>query len=659
MAKGITWLPTIVLTGILAVAVWSAPTSPLAEEEALRRLVTVRNKMILLPDLLREVGKQTGVTLTCGRELANDKLTVFVKEKPAVELLGHVATILMGEWRKTKDGYLLVQTAQARKWEEELLAWERENRLQDARKTVETYMKQSQRNYAELVREVRQQREAREAGRPPDVLVTPTGERIRVVGPVRSPGEDDYADLHNYLLGRVLSGFTPAQWQAFWQGETFVAATFDLPGALRLPPETLQWLREGVQLELPFEDDQPAQLERRRLLSEAESTQQVLLLFALDEEAGSVRTEIVRFMPSIPLTRTFGSVGGAVMHADRKPLHQLEEHPCLKHWSQWQTPVDKVASTEWLKTEIVPDENKPEPVSEYHGIPFSRQTPFTLAEYLQWLSEHVTVPIVADAYRKVWNQYESIPFHVPGETVADWLKRMMAPKVHEAWWRAEGDWLLVKHSDFWRLRHTELPENTLRQIERRIAQEQFAALLDDYAALAATMTKAQQRRMEMPGGYALRFATHFVFRDLPFLRFWGTLNRAQKTAALRDGFLSLELLPRSQQQSLVRCALEAMLGWFGTIVTPFEGMAEPPGAGLSVSMVTAKRYEVLGIRSATNFATREEAEQVIEDSRRVGDPNKEYRIVEREMVECHYEWVLHPQLRLRSRLILTPLLASD
>lgn len=113
MAKGTTWLLTVALTSVLAVAVWAQQTSPLAEEEALRQLVTVQNKMILLPDLLREVSKQTGVSLSCGRELSNDKLTVFVKGKPAVELLGHVATIVMGEWRRTKDGYMIGRALRA------------------------------------------------------------------------------------------------------------------------------------------------------------------------------------------------------------------------------------------------------------------------------------------------------------------------------------------------------------------------------------------------------------------------------------------------------------------------------------------------------------------------------------------------------------------
>lgn len=140
------------------------------QEELLRKPVTVRQKMILLPELLRDIGKQTEVNLTCTRDLSADKLTVFVEEKPASEVLTHIATLMMGEWRKTEEGYSLSQKARAQKWEEELLAGDRENRLQKARKTVETYMAYSEKDYAELVR---QQREARLSEKPPSVLTHP------------------------------------------------------------------------------------------------------------------------------------------------------------------------------------------------------------------------------------------------------------------------------------------------------------------------------------------------------------------------------------------------------------------------------------------------------------------------------------------------------
>lgn len=107
MANGVLWLLAIVC----ATGAWAQQTNPLADEQALRKAVTIQNKMILLPELLREVGKQTGVSLTCAREMANDKLTVFVKEKLAVELLGHVATIVAGEWRKTRDDYAKLATS--------------------------------------------------------------------------------------------------------------------------------------------------------------------------------------------------------------------------------------------------------------------------------------------------------------------------------------------------------------------------------------------------------------------------------------------------------------------------------------------------------------------------------------------------------------------
>ncbi|MGQ9879325.1 MAG: hypothetical protein ACUVSV_00475 [Armatimonadota bacterium] len=648
------WL--VLTISLLPLCTVRADENPLMQEERLRKPVTVRQKMVLLPDLLRDIGKQTGVNLTCTRDLSADKLTVFVEGKPASEVLTHIATLMMGEWRKTTEGYSLSQKAQAQKWQEELLAWDRENRLQDARKTVETYMMHSERDYAELVRQVRRQREARWAGGPPNVLVTPGGEQIRIFTPV-SASEDDYAELHNYLLGRILKGFTRAQWQAFWRGEVFVAATFDLPGALRLPPETLEWLQQSVQLGLPYEQEELAEAIRRQKLSEAESTQHVLLLFALDEQAGSVRTKIARYIPELPEPLTFGSIGSAAMFTTKQPLHQLEEHPCLQHWAQWQTEPRSPSSPKWLASKIVPNPNAPKPVSKYSRF-LLPHPPFTLADYLQWLSQNTSnINIIADAYRTAWNAYADLPFHVTGETVGDWLQRI-ANSPRKAWWHAEDEWLLVKHADFWQLRPTELPEATVRQIEKKIAQGQIDTLLDDYAALAGSITPAHRYRLQMPGGYVVGFPLLIVQDHLPFLRLWASLNRVQKNATLRDGFIPLQTLSATQQRTFVQCAMEAMLEHLDTTALPFEGLSEPHGPGLVASLISAKRYEAEGMRALTNWHSLEDLQRAIEWDKKF-DPGKEYRIVERDALECHYEFVVHPMLRLRSRLILTPLLGGD
>lgn len=642
---------------LLLASVVQADENPLTQEERLRTPVTVQQRMIMLPELLREIGKQTGVRLTCARDLSVDKLTVFVKDKPAVEVLTHIATLVMGEWHKTKGGYSLAQTAKARKWEEELLTWDRENRLQKARETIETYMTYSEKDYAELVRQVRQQREAKQAGKPPSVVVTPGGQQMRFVGPILGSGEDDYAELHNYLLGRILRGFTRAQWQAFWRGEVFVAATFDLPGALRLPPETLEWLRQSVQLELPYVQDELAEAFRRQRLSEAESTQHVLLLFALDEQSGSVRTTIARYNPESPSPRTLGTIGGAAMFTAKQSPHRLEEHPCQQYWGQWQTDPKNPSSPEWLASKIAPLPNAPKPTSEYSRFLFS-YPPFTLADYLQWLSQNTSINILADAYRTAWNAYIDLPFHVPGETVGEWLRRI-AKSFRKAWWHAEGEWLLVKHADFWRLRPTELPEAIVRQIEKKIARGQIDTLLDDYAALAGSITPAHRKRVQIKGGYAVRFPIYYIVQfHLPFLRFWASLNWAQKNATLRDGFIPLRTLSAKQRQTFMQCVMEDMLMHLGSIALPFEGLQEPPEPGLVASLIIARRYEAEGMHALSNWHSLEELQWVIKREKQL-NPGKEYRIVERDALECHYEFVVHPLLRHRSRLILTPLLGGN
>ncbi|MGC8783491.1 MAG: hypothetical protein ACP5RN_03760 [Armatimonadota bacterium] len=628
-----------------------------ADVEALRKLVTVRNKMILLPDLLREVGRQTGVTLSAERELASDKLTVFVREVPAADLLERVADIVMGEWRKTKSGYQLVQTAQARRWEEELLALERENRMQDARKTVEIYMQQSQRPYAELVQEARQKHKAMMAGRPSDMLVAPGGETIRIVGPVWLPSNLDYAELPYYLIGQLLRGFSQQQWQAFWRGEPFAASTLNIPGMLPLPENALQWDRESVQLRLPFGDDEVEREFRQSLLDRAERdpTLHIILVFALDEQAGTIRSAIYRLKAAT--VEPYRSIGGVVVNTIREPKHRLEEHPGFQWWNRWQTGEEEAGKSTALqaKLELAPGERLP--ASEYVPLLKPIRLYFTLADYLEWLARRVDLQIVADAYRFPWNRFNEVAFIEQGETILNWLKRVVRPAhgYGGGWWRVEGDWLLLKHSRFWEMRHSELPERLVMEMERKATRRQLLSL-NDYAALAREMSAMHRRRLEMPDGYTVRFSLLPLFGHLPMLRFWASLNGAQQAAALRNGVLPFASLTPQQQRMFWRSAWEGVLfGMFDAeewSASESADVAPPPAFAVSVSSV--EKYRLEGMDTPGFIVdTLELAERTAEDMKR-WQPERTLNIRPVQVLQCRYGFFLFPNLRYTARFDIVP-----
>ena len=638
----------LLLHSLVAMAVRAQEAVSLAEVEALRQPVTVREKMILLPDLLREVSRRTGVTLTAERDLAGDKLTVFVKDVSAEDLLRRIATIVMGEWRKTREGYQLAQTAQAKRWEEELLALERENRLQSARRAVQIYMQQAQRPYAELVREARKKLQAMMEGRPRDVLQTPSGETIPIVGITSLPSNLDYAELPYYLIGRLLRGFSPQQWQAFWRGEPFFASTLNLPGTLPLPPEALEWDKQSVHLRLPLGDSQEERRLREVLLRQAERepTQHILLVFALDEGAGTIRSSIYRVKPM--MVEPYSSIGGVVVNTAREPKHRVEEHPCFQWWNRWQTGEEEAAEAVALQAKVNMAPGEQLPVSEYAPLPAPGRAYFTLADYLEWLARRTDLQIVADAYRYPWNRFDDTPFLQQGETVLNWLKRVVRPasQYGGSWWHVEGNWLLVKHSRFWELRRSELPERTVRELERKTARGQMLTL-NDYAALAQEMGAMHRRRLETLDGYAVRFSLSPLDGHLAVLRFWASLNSAQQTAALRDGVLPIAALSPAQQRAFWRSAWEGVLfGAFYAKQWAFEEGEHPlPLPALTIALAPVEKYQLMGSEIAIPLMdTRELAERTVEDLKR-WQPGREITIRPVWVVQCRYSFLLFPNLQ--------------
>jgi hypothetical protein len=88
------------------------------------RRVTLQRKGVALEDLCRELGKQADVLLQASRGVGDEKATVFVKERPAREVMRAIARLFGYRWaRSGEEGhyrYELVQELKSQLEEEEL-----------------------------------------------------------------------------------------------------------------------------------------------------------------------------------------------------------------------------------------------------------------------------------------------------------------------------------------------------------------------------------------------------------------------------------------------------------------------------------------------------------------------------------------------------------
>ncbi len=554
------WMTLFCLVAILAGCSLAQESNPLAAVESLRQPVTIRQKMILLPDLLREIGKQTKVSLSCGRELSSDRLTVFVKEKPAVEVLDHIATLMMGEWRKTGNGYVLRQSAEAQKAEEELIALELQQARSRAEQKAREWMSIAEKDYSQWMRATEQARRTLFKDGGPRIA-TPEGE-VLSISPESLPGlypEAVPPPLPNYLAGWLLRQFQPAHWRSLWEGRVFIASTLDLPSAWRLPPEAVAWAREDIVPEQVSGGAQPdgnnvtglQDLRRQKA-----TTSDVVLIVKFDAVTG-VSAQLLRL------------TGGQAVLPERStsflPDRRRFDHPLLERWDRWQTPDSDRAKHPVLKAALK------------HMPPLSRTSDsilwrmyrlggVRLADLIEQMvrASEGKVQVIADTYRCSWEcragRFGKGTDPATCRSLEEWLKAVFdvsEPAHQGGWWRIEGDCLLMKHNAFWLLRRTELAEWKVREMERKVALTQ-PVQLDDYAELASPMGLLHEIRAEVRP-YAFTFDPE-PLRHYHLLRFLGALSPAQRENLRRMQALPLATLSPLQQSALWEGAWHSVVG---------------------------------------------------------------------------------------------------
>src|SRR5689334_17678937 len=82
-------------------------TGQLQDDARLAKHLSIRHEIISLADLTEELHKQTGVTLYAKHRVADRKVTVVFKDRPASEAMERVADCMLASWQKEGSGYQL------------------------------------------------------------------------------------------------------------------------------------------------------------------------------------------------------------------------------------------------------------------------------------------------------------------------------------------------------------------------------------------------------------------------------------------------------------------------------------------------------------------------------------------------------------------------
>lgn len=478
----------------------SAPD--LKADPRLQKQVSFHAKRITVRDFVKSLAEQTQVSLGVDKAFEQEKLTLFVKEKPAWEVMTHAVAVLGLEWHAAQnEGYFIARSKQ--RAEEELAE---QKRRQQQREALEKRLRALQRTatqyrFDQLFAEYQRLQKARQEieARKPEGWQDRLTEIANTLASL-SAG----SDLQSYLAGWLTAQWIPQQWQRFWQGTPFVACYPARPGLAVLPSEIGSWyLRE--------------QSEKVKMLT---------------PEA---------MAPSIPDPPTSFYF---VMRYD--PHQQLIHYHLIVNTETLGYKADGGTIQEWIPSEAenalnpVPAPNLPAiPIASKPGEPNCCPQPAacTLADELEWLTERCEVAIIAQAFRVrlAWGTHS----RSQAQTLNRWVAEH--PSLQNYHFEYRDGYLLVRYPLAPMLRRTEIPESAIVSLEER-ARSEGGLTLDDYAQLALQLTPEQEQRLVdstyLPSfgdiSHALCFDSDPLKQSLPAFRFWASLTPQQRKSALEE-----------------------------------------------------------------------------------------------------------------------------
>jgi len=516
---------------VLPVAFVPTPEPP---EEGGSVAVTLRgdtrlsSRMILaekdrtLGELLPRLGKRLHVPLTAGREVADDKLTLFLRERSAAEALTLAARHLGFKWHRTGEGYELRQDLASRQREQALLR----NELQP----IETQLNLAARWLPETVARKKERMAEIDAqikggGIGAEEQARLSAERRTLTDAWLEPARVD-ASL---MLFRSL---TPAQVDAVLAGGEFRYSTAN--GTL--PPLIATRVYDSTAiLEQTFGPQARVQADVTLSLSDVED---------LDELPPSRKNR------QLLLRTQFSTIRGS------------KEDP--HYWGAgWAPPVpapvlpppDGMVTDLDLKRTVElnlpgPDRQPPTIMggsmicAAQLGNVWPKQA--TVADVAEAIHRSSGLEVVADSFVSA----RLDPALLRGRRPLAEVLQKVAEELDYTW-EKRGKLLLLRDRRFYRDRPAEVPERLLQPFRARVIQ-QGTLTLDELAELAARLSDTQARGMYRYWGWYLEgtgiLPTDYFFGHRQHLRFWASLSPMQRAMLRSGGTLAVaDLLPAQRQ----------------------------------------------------------------------------------------------------------------
>jgi hypothetical protein len=505
---------------------------PLFRDDArLRARATLASKDQPLRELLAVLSRETAVPLKAGLGTADEKVTLFLDQRSAAEILSHLARHFSFRWFRLARGYELRQEPdearrEAKLREGELEAEWREVREWTARleRLATTPRAQLEDRAVEIGRRLEspdlipdeRSRLTTEAQAIRDALRPETPPALALLRAL-TPAQAAQVQRGDNLLLSVEAGTLPARVHARVQ-ETPIpeGARFEDPGELPV------WADARIERVEGWHDGGPPRPGDRR-------TQFSVQVIVRREVEGKPRWTALQWSPLLPPRE---SAPAAPTETDDPALLRQAELTITK------TPRAGAAAVESTATGG--------DASGWRAWP-------TLGQVAEALHQATGLEVVADSYVRSRVNPKTIAGRQPLVRLLDAVARD-----REYTWRKEGSLLLLRSRTYYRDRELEVPDRILRPWQKRAARSE-AAPLDELAELAASLNDRQTLGMAMYWAWYLEdpwvappVSTPFEFHRLRrHLRFWAALSPAQRQQALSGKPLTVDRMTGEQRRAFL------------------------------------------------------------------------------------------------------------
>jgi hypothetical protein len=584
----------------LARSAWSqAPGSVTTEEPgpiaaALRNSrelaakISVTEKDRPLGELLPELGKPLGVKLSAAAEVADDKVTAFLKERPAAEVLSLIAEHFAFQWRKTRTGYELWQDLATRKREAELAAGARAQRMAALRAILE---------------------------RTAQICMLGEDERRKLGAQLRERLRPDLTNTERAAVEVEMSALLGAARFGHAAATTY----------RELPPAVRQALWSGEQVRLTTADGTISPETARRMVEWSTA----------EDHRGGTRTNAPALAADPPVRAVFGLRRERPWNYATGALRPPQW--CVEFMLQLGGPspapsmgINATIRRERLD-ELVPPTAEPEPndAALRTLVPLPTTDARSLAPFRRFLdalqrpyASTVKASEIAEAiHAKTGIEFIADSF-VRGRMLVSTTGTPSAPrpavqllreysKSSGYVWHKEANLVRLRSPDYPEYRLEEVPERVLRVYRTKI-DRQGGLTLDDLAGIAAALPDAQLDSLsdcwdwyvDRPQAPVPDSAPeyHQVFGVRYHLRWWASLAPVERAALRRGEVLAVSRLTPAQRSA-----------WLAAVHAP---LAPPMSGMIPMTLPPFMRELDAGALAAAAFRldVRDQAERVYERS---------------------------------------------